>query len=216
MSDDVNPTRRRYDASGRRARAQHTRAEIADAARRLFQDNGYTGTTIADVARAASVSPETVYNAFGSKGALLSAVVSAALRGDTEPTPLRQRPVIEEIRGEDDPRRALERYGEFLAQANPRVSPLVRVMEQAAPGDPEIAAALARLKRDRLEGMADFAGHLEARGALREGLSRREARDALWTLNSPELYDLLVGERGWSAQRYGRWVARQLAAALLR
>jgi hypothetical protein len=37
----------------------------------------------------------------------------------------------------------------------------------------------------------------------------------LWTLNSPELYQLLVIERGWSSRRYGKWVGQQLAAALL-
>ncbi len=37
----------------------------------------------------------------------------------------------------------------------------------------------------------------------------------LWTLNSPELFELLVLERGWSTQRYARWIASQLAAALL-
>ena len=41
------------------------------------------------------------------------------------------------------------------------------------------------------------------------------ARDILWTLNSPEVYDLLVEARGWSPRRYGAWVAEQLAAALL-
>ncbi|HEX3974842.1 MAG TPA: hypothetical protein VHW96_01190 [Solirubrobacteraceae bacterium] len=63
--------------------------------------------------------------------------------------------------------------------------------------------------------MSEFAGLLHERGALRAGLSRAEARDVLWTLNSPELYQLLVVERGWSARRYGRWVAQQLAAGLL-
>ena len=89
-------------------------------------------------------------------------------------------------------------------------------MREAAPGDSEIAAALEQLYADRLEGMAEFAGVLGRRGALRAGVSRRQARDVLWTLNSPELYELLVLERGWSARRYGQWVAEQLAAALLR
>jgi hypothetical protein len=63
--------------------------------------------------------------------------------------------------------------------------------------------------------MSEFAALLHDRGVLRSGVSRAEARDVLWTLNSPELYQLLVVERGWTARRYGRWVAQQLAAALL-
>ena len=216
MTDSVNPgPRRRYDSTGRRARAQQTRAEICDAARRLFEERGYGPTTIADIARSASVSPETIFKAFGSKSALLGAVVTAAVRGDAEATPLRRRPVIDAIRAEQDPRRQLAMYGALLADVNPRLAPLVRVLREAASGDPDTAAALEALNANRLDGMSEFAGLLYDRGALRSGVSKAEARDVLWTLNSPELYQLLVLERGWSARRYGKWVAEQLAAALL-
>jgi AcrR family transcriptional regulator len=215
MSEDVNPPRRRYDASGRRARARETREEIAEAARRLFQENGYARTTVTDIARETNVSPETIYKAFGSKGALLGAVVAASIRGDVEAPPLRRRPMIDAIRQEQDPRLQLDMYGSLLAIVNPRLAPLVRVMREAATGDPEIASALAQLKANRLAGMSELAAFLADRGALRLGISKQEARDVLWTLNSPELYELLVLERGWSARRYGRWVAHQLAAALL-
>ena len=215
MSEPVNPPRRRYDASGRRARALRTREDITEAALALFEEHGYSQTTINDVARAAEVSPETIYKAFGSKGALLRAVISAAIRGDTEATPLRRRPEIDAIRSEPDARRQLERYGRLLADVNPRLAPLVRVMREAASGDSEIAAALEHLYADRLDGMTEFAGLLADRGALRPGISRRQARDVLWTLNSPELFELLVLRRGWSSRRYGQWVAEQLAAALL-
>jgi AcrR family transcriptional regulator len=215
MIEDVNPPRRRYDASGRRARARHTREEIAEAAQRLFQENGYARTKIVDVAQEANVSPETIYKAFGSKGALLVAVVTASIRGDTDATPLRRRPVIDAVRQEPDPRRQFQMYGNLLSEVNPRLAPLVRVMREAATGDPEVAAALAQLKAHRLEGMSEFAALLGDRGALRPGISKQEARDVLWTLNSPELYELLVLERGWNARRYGRWIAHELAAALL-
>lgn len=216
MSDVVKPSRRQYDASGRRARAQQTRNQIAEAAGRLFQKNGYVATTIADIAREAGVSPETIYKGFGSKGTLLSAAITASIRGDTETTPLRQRPVIDTIRDEQDPARQLERYGKLLAKVNPRLAPLVRVMREAAPADPEIAALLAQLKANRLDGMTEFAGLLAVRGALRPGVSTQQAIDVLWTLNSPELYELLVLDRGWSARHYGEWIAQQLTAALLK
>jgi AcrR family transcriptional regulator len=214
MSELVKP-RRRYDATGRRARAQQARDEIAEAARRLFIENGYAGTTIADVARQANVSPETIYKGFGSKRALLDAAVTSSIRGDTEATPLRSRPVIDAIRQEQDPRRQLQTYGDLLAEVNPRLAPLVRVMREAAAGDPEAAAALSELNSNRLESMNEFATLLAGRRALRPGISKRHARDVLWTLNSPELYELLVLERGWSNRQYARWVASQLTAALL-
>jgi AcrR family transcriptional regulator len=208
-------TKRSYDASGRRARAQRTRAEIVEAAHRLFVANGYAGTAIADIAREAAVSPETIYKAFSSKSALLGAVVRTAIRGDAEQTPLRERPEIDAIRRETDPARQLDLYGNLLAEVNRRLAPLYALMREAAAANDDIAAELARLNDDRLASMTEFAGLLHARGALRAGVSRAEARDALWTLNAPEVYELMAIRRGWSARRYGRWVAHALKAALL-
>ncbi len=214
MSENVNP-RRSYDASGRRARAEQTRGEIVNSARRLFEERGYSRTTVADIARAANVSPETIYKAFSSKGALLGAVVRASIRGDADPTPLRERPEIAAIRNERDPARQLEMYGSLVATVNLRLTPLLRIMREAAPAEPDIARELDRLDVDRLEGMAEFGALLARRGHLRPGVSRQEARDVLWSLNSPELYQLLVLERGWTARRYGRWVGQALRAMLL-
>lgn len=215
MSEDVKPSRRRYDASGRRARAQQTRDEIAETAKRLFVERGYGMTTIGDVAEATNVSPETIYKAFGSKRGLLDAAITASIRGDTGTIPLRGRSVVDAIRQEHDPRRQLEMYGNLLAEVNPRLAPLVRVMREAASGDPDVAAALTQLKADRLDGMAEFAALLAARGALRPGVSRAQAADVLWTLNSPEVYELLVLDRRWNRRRYAQWIADQLATALL-
>jgi hypothetical protein len=50
---------------------------------------------------------------------------------------------------------------------------------------------------------------------LTPGVTLREAVDVLWTYSSPELYDLLVVRRGWSAVRYGRFVGEAITAALL-
>lgn len=215
MSEDVKPSRRRYDASGRRARAQQTRDEIAETAKRLFVERGYGMTTIGDVAEATNVSPETIYKAFGSKRGLLDAAITASIRGDTRTIPLRGRSVVDAIRQEHDPRRQLEMYGNLLAEVNPRLAPLVRVMREAASGDPDVAAALTQLKADRLDGMAEFAALLAARGALRPGVSKAQAADVLWTLNSPEVYELLVLDRRWNRRRYAQWIADQLATALL-
>jgi hypothetical protein len=46
-------------------------------------------------------------------------------------------------------------------------------------------------------------------------MSVDEARDVLWTLNSHEVYRMLVEDRGWSQKRYRNWLARMLASALL-
>jgi hypothetical protein len=44
-------------------------------------------------------------------------------------------------------------------------------------------------------------------GGLRPGLSVEAAADTVWTMNSSEVYVLLTVERGWSPQRFERWLA---------
>ncbi len=52
-------------------------------------------------------------------------------------------------------------------------------------------------------------------GHLRPGITAAQAADILWTYSSPELYELLVLRRGWTAERYGRFAAHAMTAALL-
>src|SRR3982751_5424792 len=56
----------------RERQAQQTRDEILRAARHLFAQRGYSRTTVRDVAEAAGVSAQTVYDSVGSKQALVA------------------------------------------------------------------------------------------------------------------------------------------------
>src|SRR3954463_10933112 len=58
-------------SSRRERQAQQTREEILRAARRLFAERGYARTSVRDIARAAGVSAQTVYDSVGSKSALV-------------------------------------------------------------------------------------------------------------------------------------------------
>ena len=52
--------------------AQRTQEEILAAARRLFAERGYARTSVRDIAAAAGVSAQTVYDSVGSKQALVA------------------------------------------------------------------------------------------------------------------------------------------------
>jgi AcrR family transcriptional regulator len=214
MSAPVNP-RRSYDASGRQEQARQNRLSVLRAARRLFLEHGYASTTMAAVAGSAGVSVETVYKAFGNKAGLVKAVFDSDIVGDDEPVPFLEREFVQRNIAEPDPRRKLEAYGEHLAEVLPRAGPIQLVVRAAAAADPAAAAVWAQLQQERLTGMTAFADHLDRGGHLRRGIAAQEARDILWVHNSVELWDLLVNERGWTADRYGRWIGEQLIAALL-
>ena len=211
-SSPVN-TRRRYDSSGRRKRARQTRDLIADAARQLFLADGYAATTVAAIAAAAGVSVETIYKGFGGKPGLVRAIVEKGLAGEG-PVPAEQR--SDHIRDtEPDPRRILAAWGTFSSEIAPRVAPILMLARDAAASDPEVALTLEQISAARLDRMALNARGLFEAGYLRPEITPNEAADIMWTYSSPELYELLVLRRGWSADRYGRFVGQALIAALL-
>ena len=137
------------------------------------------------------------------------------MAGDDEPLPMLQRASLGRVRDEPDPRKRFRLYGEFLAEVAPRHVPVQLVIREAASSDPEAQAVWAELQTERLKRMTIFANALHDERSLRPGISASEARDMLWTYNSAELYQLLGLDRGWSPQRYGRWSADALIAALV-
>jgi len=206
---------RTYDATRRQEQAQENRTRVLGAARARFLADGYTATTIPGVARDAGVSVQMVYKAFGNKGGLLKAVFDVAVTGDDQPIPVAERDPIKSIQAEPDPQKKLRMYSEYFIQGAQRAVAVELLARDAASGDPTAAAVWDQIQQQRLTGMSQFARHLHAGGHLPAGTTVEEARDVLWTFTSPELWDLLVTQRGWTPTRYGHWLATMLTAALL-
>jgi hypothetical protein len=57
--------------------------------------------------------------------------------------------------------------------------------------------------------------HLADTGGLRPGLQPDLARDIVWVLNSPEVYQQFATDRGWQPHEYQQWLAHTIAHALL-
>ena len=203
---------RRYDARGRRAQAERTRAEIVDAAQRLFLAHGYAATTVAAIAADANVSVETIYKAFGGKPGLVRAIREHALQG-AGPTPAEDRSDELQAR-EQDPRAIIRGWGILTTEVAPRVAPILLLVRDAA-SDPEIERLRAELDEQRLTRMTLNAQTLALGGHLRSDVSVERAAELLWTYTAPELYELLVRKRGWSPELFGTFVADALIAALL-
>ncbi len=210
-------TRRRYDSRRRRDQAAQTRRDIVAAADGLFRARGYSGTSMPTIAAEAGVVVETIYRAFGSKAGLFKAVVEAAVAGGAAraETPPEDRPAIRAVIEEMDPRRQLELYAATQPGIHRRAGPLNRALAGGAATDPELRVLLLELEAQRLAGLGRMAALLAERGALRADLPVDEARDIIWTLCSPAVYDLLVVDRGWTSKRYRDWLASALARELL-
>jgi AcrR family transcriptional regulator len=205
--------RRRYDSARRQEAAQERRAAVVEAASRLFMREGFSGTTIARIAEDAGVSEEMVYKVFGNKIALVRAIRDKALAGEGPVHAERRSDLMQA--SQNDPRAIIRGWGVLTMEVAPRVAPVLLLVREAAASDPELARLQAEMDAARLTRMTHNARTLLNGGHLRAGMTLDAATDVLWTYSSPQLYELLVIRRGWSVERYGRFIADSMIAALL-
>jgi len=206
--------KRSYDSSRRQEAARLSRVRILDAARRRFLRDGYAATTVAEIAADADVAPQTVAKQFGNKPGIVKALFDVALTGDHDDAPLETRSWIVAIHEQPDPNAKLRMFGEALAAMLPRTAPIQLLLRQAS-GDRELSEVWDQIRAGRLAGMTNLAANLAAGGHLREDVSVEQARDILWTYSSPDLYELLVINRGWSLEGYAAFLADATTSALL-
>ncbi len=191
----ADPPRRRYHSPRRALQADQTRRDILAAATALFATSGWAGTTLAAIAARAGVAVETVYSGFGSKRALLRAVMDVAVVGDVEPVPLAEREGFRRLSPGSTQERL--RAGVALAtEAHVRSAGIWRAIVEAAGADPEVEAWRAELERNR-------------RADLRRGLQEILGRpvegpmlDVAWALAGPEVYHKLVVDAGMTRKAY--------------
>jgi AcrR family transcriptional regulator len=208
MSDPVKGTRRS-------AQAGATRRRITDAATELFVADGYGVTTLGRIATRAGVAVQTVYFHFGNKSTVLKEALDIAAVGDDEPVPLLDRPWMQELRAEPEPRRVVRLWVRGSRAVIARVAPIMQVVRGAVGTDPDLAAQWATNQAQTATAFGEFARLLDDRGALRPELTVPDAADLAFALLSTEVYLLLTVDRGRSEEEWERWMADVLVRALL-
>jgi AcrR family transcriptional regulator len=197
------------------ARTRLARAAVIDAARVLFLERGYGATTIEAISARSDVPPATVYRLFSSKRGILKALLDVSIAGDDEAIPVAEREPVRALLADPDPRKQLAGFVGIAAQVNWRTASIYRILVSAAASDPDAAGLLDELTRQRQEGQGRIARALARSGALRPKLRERDAGDIIHALLSPEVYGLLVVDRGWPPERYERWLTETLVDQLL-
>lgn len=197
---------RAYDSSSRRAQSARTRQRIVEAARGLLLEKGYRATTVAAVASAAGVSVDTVYELVGRKPLLLREVIEQAISGADRAVAPPDREYVRQMRAAPDPGRKLALYAAAVREIHARMAPLALALRDASTTEAEAQSIWREISDRRARNMRQLAQELQAVGGLREGLTTEVAGDTLWATNSPELYVLLVEERGWTPVQYEAWL----------
>jgi AcrR family transcriptional regulator len=214
MQDRVKP-RRSYHSPRRQQQAAATRRGILEAAERLFERQGYPATTMEAIAGAAGVALKTVYVAFTTKSGLLRALWDLLLKGDQDEAAVAERPWFRAVVDEPDPQRQLRLNAHNARVVKQRISGVLKVVRSAAAVDPDADALWRLIQSDFYANQRVVVESLHAKKALRNGLGVDHATDILWTLNHPDVWLLLVGERGWTAEEWERWFAGTTCEQLL-
>jgi AcrR family transcriptional regulator len=209
-------SKRRYDSTRRRAQAAATRRDILDAAQRRFEQQGYAATTMEAIAAEAQVALKTVYVAFETKSGLLRALWNHQLRAGRDEVPVDQQQWYREALEEPDPERQLRRNAGNSREGKLRIAAVLEVIRSAAPIDADIAALWSRIQTEYRANQHAFVKSLDDKHALRPGLDVERATDILWAINHPDLWQLLVEQRGWTPAQYEEWCAETACSQLLK
>jgi len=199
------PVKRRYDATRRRQAAARTRAAILDAARELFTERGYAATPMTAIAARAGVALDTVYASVGRKPELARLLIETAISGTDEAIPAGQRDYVQALRAAPDADTKIAIFAAAVTAIAPRLALVHSIIQQAAPGEPGLAALWDEIAERRAANMRRFVANLATVAPLR--LDPDQAADIVWATNANEMYQLLVSDRGWSPQRYQDFLA---------
>ncbi|HEY7437828.1 MAG TPA: helix-turn-helix domain-containing protein [Acidimicrobiia bacterium] len=194
----------------RRARqAEQTKAEILTAARSLFAQGGFAKTSVKEVAAAAGVSVQTVYDSVGSKADLvrelndhIDAEAGIGAIAMTIPTI-------------DDPRELIAVPARIARALLESSGDILRATMSALPSDPALAPVVQEGRHRHELGTRGLASRLEALGALRVGLSADEAGATMAVLSDPWLAVRLADEYAWPAEKIEAWTTEILERVIL-
>ena len=194
----------------RERQAQLTRDEILKAARLLFADRGYTRTSVRDIAMAAGVSAQTVYDSIGSKQALVQrlndlideeADVFAIARAST---------------GSDDPAQVASTSAKITRSILEHCGDILHAVVTGASAEPDLQVVLDEGHKRHVGGARIAIERLRAMNALTESMDVDEAVEALAAVTDIQFALLLRDSYGWSADRIESWLAGISQDLLLR
>lgn len=202
---EAGPVRR----SRRAGYTAATHRSILDAARRLFRERGYFAVRVEEVARAARVSPATVYSVAGGKSGMLRSLTQLCSAAPAVTAN------FEQIRHATEPGRVLDLIADTTLDIRREWGDVLRVIMATAPHEPDAAASLAEATDRYRSGLLLAATRLAGLGALRPGVDVRHADALLWFYFGYSSLFTLVDDLHWSDGDAVAWLRTAAADALL-
>jgi AcrR family transcriptional regulator len=193
----------------RERRAQLTRDEILRAARGLFAERGYARTSVRDIAEAAGVSAQTVYDSVGSKQVLVAQL------NDLVDAEAEIGAIVRAAAESGDPRELASAAARIARSILEHCGDIVHALVTGAASEPELAAVLDEGQRRHVEGITRVVGVLGQMDALGP-LDPDEAVATLAALTDIRFAFMLRESYGWSLDRLEAWMVDTSRTLLLR
>jgi AcrR family transcriptional regulator len=185
-----------------------TRDSILDAAVRLFAQRG-AATTLENVADEAGVTRQTVYVHFGSRTALLIAMVEHMdARGSLSG-------YLDRVFGAPSALDALDEVVVLHAEYHPEIHHVARLFLAERHHDEAIRAAWDERMDSRRNLYRTVVEWLERDRLLAPAWDLETATDVVWSLTSWQVWEQLVVDRGWSKDDYRQHLRTMLRRTLV-
>jgi AcrR family transcriptional regulator len=188
--------------------------KILNAALKLFVTRGYPATTVDAIAQEAGVAVQTIYFSFRTKANILKQLADTYVAPDTPTAALRPTWLLDAL-AEPDPARQLEIHIKATASTYRRIASLLNVLHRASDTDPAVAELWRTNQEQRRALQRELITSLRRKGGLRPRMRTGQATDISYAILGPELFHLLVTERGWSIAEWERWSLHLLRRELL-
>jgi len=214
MRGDSNRTSRVYRSPQREAAAQRTRESIVRAAKELFEQQGWAATTVRAVAVNSGISQKSVEAIYKTKAGLLQATIDYAMRGDTSPTPMPQRPALLEMETVGDAKTMLQLHAAHLCRVVPRSAGIAWAVEQAAATGGQPAELWAQMHHNRTYAVRWAAKTLCSKPDTSH-LTKKVAETAFWIAIDWATYRTLSTHAGLNDKQYEAWLSTYYDQTLL-
>jgi AcrR family transcriptional regulator len=165
--------------------------------------------TIAAIAGAAGVAASTIYATFKSKEGILRALMEASLFGPA----FQQAQAL--LSGVADPLRQIEATAQVARAIYDGERQDLGMIRHASGFSPALRAVEQEFESRRFAMQQARITALFAAGRARPGLTEDEARRIMWLLTGRAVYQALVQDGGWTADRYQDWLQDTLLSQLV-
>ncbi|MBS1988485.1 TetR/AcrR family transcriptional regulator [Candidatus Dependentiae bacterium] len=201
--------KRAYNSESRVAQAAQTKNRILEAAKRLFQAEGFDCVTIEKLAKQADVSAPTIYALFQSKLGIVRALMDEAL-----PTDQREALVLKFVQEQSGEER-LKISAKIARQMYDAERAQIDIFRGASVLAPEFKDLEKEREERRYKRQEEGVKVMAKEKILAQGMSATKARDILWAFTGRDMYRMFVVQRGWSSDEYEQWLAEILIKTLL-